>query len=120
MSAWVWIACAVIGSLGALLRAEIVTAAARVAGITFPWGTLAVNLSGAFALGLLHGSGVAGKALVVFGGALLGAFTTFSTWMLETVRLARSSPAVAAANLAVPLTLGLLLVLLGDRLGSTL
>ncbi len=49
-------------------------------------GTLAVNLTGAFALGLLWGAGVRGDALMICGTGFLGAYTTFSTWMVEALR----------------------------------
>lgn len=59
----------------------------------FPWGTVAVNLSGALALGLLTGSflfqGLPAAPYVVLGAGFLGAYTTFSTWLLEVVRLAQ-------------------------------
>lgn len=57
-----------------------------------PWGTVAVNLSGSLALGLLAGSvlfqGLPVDRYVVFGAGFLGAYTTFSTWLVEVVRLA--------------------------------
>jgi fluoride exporter len=71
-----WIAMALVGSLGALARY----------GLGTRWGAegiLLANLSGAFALGVLHGAGVGGDALLIFGTGFLGAFTTFSTWMVE-------------------------------------
>jgi CrcB protein len=59
---------------------------------TFPWGTFTVNVSGCFVLGLLtglalyHGLGATTKTIIGTGG--LGAYTTFSTFTFETVRLA--------------------------------
>ncbi|MGG3449395.1 fluoride efflux transporter FluC [Domibacillus aminovorans] len=50
---------------------------------SFPYGTLFVNVSGAFLFGLLIGSGIEGNRLLLCGTGFLGAFTTFSTWMLE-------------------------------------
>ena len=67
---------ALVGSLGALARY----------GLGRQWGAegiLLANLSGAFALGLLVGAGVGGNALLICGIGFLGAFTTFSTWMVE-------------------------------------
>jgi CrcB protein len=89
-------------------------------GARFPWGTLTVNLTGALMLGLLHGSGIGGRTLVLAGAAFLGAMTTFSTWMLETLRLAADRPAAAAANIGGQLAAGLALVALGNALGSLL
>jgi fluoride exporter len=71
-----WIAMTALGAFGALARYRLnVAFGAR--------GTLTVNLSGAFALGVLTGAGVRGAALLVVGTGLLGAYTTFSTWMVE-------------------------------------
>jgi CrcB protein len=67
---------ALAGALGALARFSLGTR----------WGAegiLAANLSGAFALGLLVGAGVGGDALLICGTGFLGAYTTFSTWMVE-------------------------------------
>jgi fluoride exporter len=79
---------------------------------TFPWGTLSVNLTGSFALGLVAPlfdgqprSSLAG--LVVVGG--IGAFTTFSTFAYEAVMLMRDGePRRAAAYVAASTGLGLL------------
>jgi CrcB protein len=72
----VWVAMALVGSLGALARY----------GLGTRWGAegiLIANLSGAFTLGVLHGAGVGGDALLICGTGFLGAYTTFSTWMVE-------------------------------------
>jgi fluoride exporter len=57
----------------------------------FPWGTFAVNISGSLGLGLLVGWALVHELSpgyrIVLGTGFLGAYTTFSTWMLETVRL---------------------------------
>ncbi|OMP66035.1 fluoride efflux transporter CrcB [Domibacillus epiphyticus] len=50
---------------------------------SFPFGTLFVNIIGAFLLGILIESGVEGDWMLFCGTGFLGAFTTFSTWMLE-------------------------------------
>ncbi len=54
-----------------------------------PIGTLAVNISGAFLLGLLVGAGASGDTLTVVGTGALGSFTTFSALSHETVWMAR-------------------------------
>lgn len=80
-----WVAMAVFGAVGALIRFQL----------ALRWGAraiLLVNLSGAFALGVLAGAGVSGAALLVVGTGFLGAYTTFSTWMVERSYLA---PAIA-------------------------
>jgi CrcB protein len=82
-----WIGLGLLGAVGSWARFEIgVRVAARYPS-GLPVGTLVVNLSGGFALGLLVGLGVAGEALLLAGGGLLGSYTTFSTWMVETERL---------------------------------
>lgn len=88
----------------------------------FPLGTLLVNLSGSFVLGLLTGLALAGgvpdgvKALV--GTGMCGAYTTFSTWSFETVRLIEKREWLSAAlNVAVSLVLGLAIGGAGMALG---
>lgn len=120
MTAALWIACAATGAGGALLRAETVAATTRRLGVRFPWGTLIVNLSGAFSLGFLHGAGMSGTTLTLAGGAFLGSLTTFSTWMLETTRLLRTSPSRAAANVIGSLLAGVALAELGNLAGAAL
>ncbi len=82
----IWVAMAAAGALGAYGRFRISNAvSARRPGSAFPWGTFVVNLTGAFALGVLTGAGVSGDALLIAGTGALGAYTTFSTWMVEAV-----------------------------------
>src|SRR6478735_670954 len=83
-----WLAVAVAGAIGSVARFGLHETVARRLGQRYAVGTLLVNLSGAFALGLLVGAALTGDAYRIFGTALLGAYTTFSTWMLETERLA--------------------------------
>ena len=113
-----------VGSVARLLRdAAISDRAARSkgGGPSFPLGTLAVNLSGALLLGLLVGLAPGGDTVRLLGTGLLGAYTTFSTWMLETERLASGGRRRAAvANIAVSLALGLLAVWLGREAGRAL
>ena len=96
MSVWVWIGVALLSGLAALARFLLVALlSARAAG-TFPLGTFVVNITGALLLGLVTGLAVEGEALVLIGTATLGSYTTFSTWMLETHRLAEEGAAGAA------------------------
>jgi CrcB protein len=83
----VWIGVAVLGAFGALERFQVGNAIAARRPSNFPYGTFIVNLSGAFALGVLIGLSVTGDALLVLGTGFLGAYTTFSTWMVEAQRL---------------------------------
>lgn len=82
-----WIGVAVFGATGAYARFYLAGAVTSRYPSDFPFGTFTVNLIGGFLLGLLEGLGVQGDLLLVFGTGLLGAFTTFSTWMLEAQRL---------------------------------
>ena len=74
------------GGAGAVLR-YLVDHWLRGATTRFPLGTLAVNLLGSFALGLLVGADPGPDWLLVAGTGLLGGFTTFSTHAVESVRL---------------------------------
>lgn len=53
----------------------------------FPWGTFLINVSGSFLLGLLIGADITGGWQLLLGTGFMGAFTTFSTFHLEAVRL---------------------------------
>ena len=86
-----------------------------------PLGILAVNLSGAFLLGVVVGAALHGDRLTLVATGLLGSYTTFSTWMFDSHRLARDGRrGHAALNLAASLALGLLAVWLGRHVGRTL
>jgi CrcB protein len=82
-----WTGVALLGAAGAWARFAVgVVVAARWPSV-FPFGTLVVNLTGGLALGVLTGLPVGGDALLLLGTGLLGAYTTFSTWMVEAQRL---------------------------------
>ena len=116
MSGLVWVGIGLLGGTGAVARSVVGAAVARwTARSGFPFGTLAVNLSGSFVLGVLAGSTLHDDALVLAGGALIGSYTTFSTWMYESSRLPRR---LAAANVGASLVLGLGAVALGRALGG--
>jgi CrcB protein len=87
-----------------------------------PWGTAAVNTLGAFALGVVAGSEVAGVAFDVAAGFIAG-FTTFSTWMIETVHLwieGSGGRRRAAVNLVGVLVAALAAAAVGVSLGGRL
>ena len=84
MSAGLWLAVGAIGGVGSVARMAGTLAIGRG---TLPVGTLAINIIGAFVLGVLSGAGVTGDGLLLAGTALLGSFTTFSTWMHEVLGL---------------------------------
>jgi CrcB protein len=108
MSLGVWVAVALAGGAGAAARFVVDTVVERGPTGPFPLGTLTVNVSGSFALGLLTGLHVTGAGLAIAGGGAIGAYTTFSTWMLETAWLGEDGrPELAALNVAVSLVAGL-------------
>ncbi len=120
MSAWVWAGVVVLGGLGAIGRFLLDGLISGRARSDFPFGTFAVNLSGAFLLGLLTGIALEGDALVLAGTATLGSYTTFSTWMLETHRLAEDGElALAAVNAMLSLAVGVGAAALGRAMGAT-
>jgi len=89
------------GALGALLRFWVSTAVYAMAGRGFPYGTLAVNILGSLVMGFLYiwllertleGAGM--RAFLLIG--LLGAFTTFSTFSIETLMLMEGGQYVRA------------------------
>ena len=97
----------------------------RTAG-AFPWGTLAVNLSGSFVLGLLFAltterailpADIRGPVMIGF----IGAYTTFSTFMLESwVLIENGSYATAIANVGGSVVLGLVAVVAGLTVGRAI
>ena len=107
------------GAAGAVARAWVGEAVLR------RWprrglGTLAVNLSGAFVLGLWSGlPGVPAAWLEVAGTGFLAAFTTFSTWMFEVTAAWRDGGrATVVVEVGATLALGVVLAALGFGLGS--
>jgi CrcB protein len=119
-----WLGVGALGGLGAVARFLLdasVSERPRGRARRFPSGTFVVNLSGAALLGLLTGLAVRGDALLLAGTAVLGSYTTFSTWMLESQRLAEAGRGRAlAANIGLSLLLGLAAVALGRALGDAL
>ncbi len=108
MTALLWLGVGLLGGVGALGRFLLDAAVSLRLGRQFPVGTLAVNASGAFLLGLLVGLGVGGRGMLLAGVALLGSYTTFSTLMLESHRLGEDGELrLAAANLAGSLLAGI-------------
>src|SRR5205085_3734928 len=103
-----WIGVGLLGGIGAIARFGLDAAVSERAGSGFPWGTFAVNVSGSFVLGVVAGARTGGDALLLAGVGLIGSYTTFSTWMLETHRLGeQGQPNSLAANLALSLAVGI-------------
>lgn len=85
-----------------------------------PWGTLGVNVAGAFALGMVVSARGWGRPRlqVVLGTGFLGAFTTFSTWVLQVVGLAQQGHVIAAVGyLTGTLVAGVAAAAVGVRVG---
>lgn len=119
---WLWLAAG--GAAGTLLRYAVGGWIGRATGGTFPWGTLVINVTGCLGIGALAGlldrggllSPVLRMALMV---GLLGGFTTFSSFGLETFRLlADAQWGAAAAYVLVSNSAGLAAVWLGHRVVS--
>lgn len=85
------------GAIGSAARFGVGIVAARWFGTGFPWGTLAVNALGGFAMGVLAArlASPDENLRLLLGVGVLGGFTTFSAFSLETVRLLQQQPASA-------------------------
>lgn len=114
-----FIAASLFVALGGALGAWMRFAAGRlVSSAAFPWATLAVNIAGSFAMGLLAAwlarGGGSESARLLLGVGVLGGFTTFSAFSLEVVSLAqRGSAGLAAVYVAASLAGGIAALLLG-------
>jgi CrcB protein len=91
----------------------------------FPWGTFAINVSGSFILGvvtglaLYHGLGPIPKAAIGVG--FCGAFTTFSTFSYETIRLVETgSVRLAVGNVIGSVVAGLAAAAIGLALTAAI
>lgn len=107
------------GALGSVARYGVGFAAARWIGLGFPWGTLAVNMIGGLAMGVLAArvGPEQESARLFLGVGLLGGFTTFSAFSLETVRLMEHHPGLAMLYAAASLILSVGACWLGFALG---
>ena len=111
----------VLGGAGAIARFAVDGAVQSRRLQEFPLGTLVVNLSGTFLLGLVVGLAAPHRTMELIGTATIGSYTTFSTWMLETHRPAEAGETrLAWANIAAGLVLGFAAILLGRALGRAL
>ena len=114
------------GAIGALLRFWVSTGVYQVLGRGFPYGTLAVNVIGSLIMGLLYvlmlermtvGPELRGALLV----GLLGAFTTFSTFSIETLNLVEQADYLKALlNVLVSVLACLVAAWVGVTLGRQL
>lgn len=121
MSVAVWVGVALFGGCGALARFGLTLLVADRLHPHLPLGTLAVNVSGSFLLGLLVGTPLDGDARLLLGAGALGSYTTFSTLMLETQRVGEAGKRqMAVANLLLSIALGLAAAAFGRLLGTQL
>jgi len=121
MSAAIWIGVALLGGLGAIARFLIDGRVAGVTGRSFPYGTLVVNVSGAAVLGVITGLALGHTEALLAGTATIGAYTTFSTWMLETQRLTEERQhGKAAVNVVLSLAAGVAAAAAGRLIGAHL
>ncbi len=119
-----YLAIAVGGALGACLRFACNEWMVHLFGRAFPFGTLLVNILGSFAIGLLYGLLVTEQISpnpwrIFIGIGILGAFTTFSTFSMDTVLLMQQGNLFkAVANIVLNLVLCLTLTWLGLKLAT--
>lgn len=116
------------GGLGSIARFAASGLVARLFGETFPWGTMTVNVVGSLIIGFFATlTGIDGRMLVspsvrefVMLG-FLGGFTTFSSFSLQTLSLARDGEWLQAAlNVVASVLICLLAVWLGHLLAANL
>jgi CrcB protein len=121
MTVAVWMGVMLLGGVGAVSRFVVDRAVSKRVARPFPFGTLAVNLSGALLLGFFAGLALSPHLALLVGTAFVGSYTTFSTWMLETQRLGEERQIVSAfANIAVSVALGVAAAWLGQSIGAAL
>lgn len=119
-----YLAIAIGGAIGACLRFALSEWMLHLFGRAFPFGTLLVNILGSFVIGLLYGllitEQIAPNPWRIFVGiGVLGAFTTFSTFSMDTVLLLQQGDWLkAVVNVVLNVVLCLTLAWLGLKLGS--
>jgi CrcB protein len=123
---YLWVALG--GALGSVARYATSGLVARLLGSGFPWGTVLVNVVGSLAIGALAALvttdgqpllGSTARAFLMVG--VLGGFTTFSAFSLETLNLARSGEWLgASANVIFSVLLCLAAVWVGYAAATTL
>jgi fluoride exporter len=115
----VWVGVVLIGGAGSVLRFVVDGVVASHRKRDFPYGTMVINISGALVLGFLTGLALGNRASLLAGTAAVGSYTTFSTWMFETERLAEEyKRRTAAVNVVVTLVLGVAAAAAGKALGA--
>jgi fluoride exporter len=123
MSAWLWLAVAVAGAIGAPLRYVIDGLVSGSVRNTFPFGTFVVNVSGSFVLGLITGlvlyHAFPADGRLIIGVGLIGAYTTFSTFTFEAASLIeRGEARLAVLNIGGSVVVGAAAAAAGLALGA--
>ena len=117
----VWAGVVLLGGAGAVLRFLVDRVVAGRVARPFPYGTLTVSLTGAVLLGLLSGLTLGHHVALLAGTAFVGSYTTFSTWMFETQRLAEERQVwPAVANIVVSMVLGVTAAIAGQWIAGRL
>jgi CrcB protein len=106
------------GAVGTVLRYLVSGFAQRLGGVTFPWGTLVVNLTGCYVIGfvweLFDRSAVSPNTRLMVLVGVLGGYTTFSSFGIETFNMLRDGEyKMAVYNVLASNILGIALVFLG-------
>jgi CrcB protein len=121
VSAGGWIAVGLLGGAMAVARFALDAVLSDHPAQPFPLGILVVNLAGTLVCGVAAGAALGGEARIILAGGVTGSFTTFSTWMLDTERLADSGRRdLALLNVVLSLLAGFAAVALGHLLGEAL
>jgi CrcB protein len=119
VSAQVVVAVGLVGGVGAIARFALDGVIASWAGREFPFGTLLVNILGAFVLGILVGAALDPSTYRLLGTGLIGAFTTFSTWAFESHRLGEEGEVgLGLLNFVISLMLGVVAAGAGRHVGG--
>lgn len=106
-------------AVGAPLRYVVDRLVQRRRESVFPWGTMTVNVVGSFALGMLVSAGVSGGVGALVGMGICGAFTTYSTFSYETLRLIEDGARpLALANVVGSVVAGVAAAALGWWIGA--
>lgn len=115
------------GAVGAILRFLVQHYSAAIFGLTFPWGTLLVNVVGCGIIGIVSGYWISSgfeisveiRGAMIIG--LLGSFTTFSAFSLDTLVLFQNGELLRALlNVSMTVTLCLIAAAVGAIMGNRL
>ena len=114
-----WIGVALLGGCGAVLRLLVDEGVRERTSGPFPQGIFVVNITGAFVAGVLAGAALGHDAALLALTAFVGAYTTFSTWMLDAVNSADVGlMRIAMLNIGVSLVVGFAAAAAGHAVGA--